>query len=500
MSGHEKRRLDAAVLSGMAWTAGAKWVTQALTWVSVLVAARLLSPADFGIMEMAGAVTIIANVLAEFGIGAAVLQMRDLDRRVLSQLHTVSLVFSTALFIVTAAAAPVVAGFFRNEALTLLVIVNSLGFFITAAQAVPVGLLQRDMDYRRLSIAEAIQAVLQAVVTIACAFAGWGYWTFVAAALTGKGTSAALTWYWQPVRYALPRRDDIAIPMRFGLELAATRVAWTAYSHMDSIVIGRVLGESALGAYRLAVNLASAPADKVGQLLMRVTGPLFARVQDDSALLRRYFFILSDGLILVTLPLLAGLVVVAEEAVHVVLGPKWAAAVGPLQWLSAFMVLRMLQMLVSQVLTSLRMTRFQMVMSFVTFVVMPPAFYLAAGFGTTAVAAALLVTSPVTILPYYVRLFRALGWRMWDYLRVLTPAVVSTVVMTGAVWGLQRWVLPESWAVPVRLGVEVVVGGAVYAGMLLGPFRGGVLEYARVLKQLYRDRGAVKPVEVVAAD
>src|SRR5205814_7165418 len=138
------------------------------------------------------------------------------------------------------------------------------------------------------------------------------------------------------------------------------RLACTAYSQADGIVVGRMLGDSALGTYRVAMSLASAPAEKVGMLIMRVTGPLFARVQEDLALVRRYFLFITDGLALVIFPLVFGLIVVAPELVRTMLGAKWADAIVPMQWLAIFMTLRTLNTLMSQVLTSLRFTTFLM--------------------------------------------------------------------------------------------------------------------------------------------
>src|ERR1700736_2891909 len=203
------RKLDAAFLGGLAWTAGAKWVTQLVSWVAVLVAARLLSPSDFGMVEMAGFVATLTNVLAEFGVGSTVLQMRELDRSVLAQLNTVSLIFSTLAFGLSVAITPLVATFFRTEQLKLLMIINSLGFFITAVQAVPLGLLQRDMDYRRLSLAEAVQAIVQSVITIGCAIAGAGYWSLLIGPFVGKASAAGLTAFWRPVSFGLPRWKEI---------------------------------------------------------------------------------------------------------------------------------------------------------------------------------------------------------------------------------------------------------------------------------------------------
>jgi O-antigen/teichoic acid export membrane protein len=395
-------------VGGLAWTAGAKWVTQLVTWLSVLIAARLLSPADFGMVEMAGFVGLLTNVLAEFGIGTAVLHIRAVAWRAFAQLNPISLVFSTIAFAASVATAPLIAAFFRSDQLQILIIVNSLGFFITAVQAVPQGLLQRDMDYRRLSLAEAVQGIVQAVVTVGAALAGLGYWSLLAGPMAGKGMAAALTAFWKPVPFALPRWKEIAGPMRFGLEVALTRVAWAAYSQADGVIVGRMLGQSSLGMYRLAISLAGAPADKIGMLIMRVAGPLFARVQEDHRLVRRYFLFLSDALALSVFPLVFGLALVAPEAVAVILCPKWAGAVVPIQWIAVFTTLRTLNALMNQVLTSLRFTTFLMWMSIFSFVAMPVSFFVAAHWGTNAVAATWIIMEPVTILTPAVKLFRSI--------------------------------------------------------------------------------------------
>lgn len=483
-------KLDAAFAGGLAWTAGAKWVTQVITWLSVLIAARLLLPSDFGMVEMAGFVGMLTNVLAEFGIGTAVLQIRELDRRVLAQLNTISLVFSSIAFGVLFAAAPLIAAFFRSDQLRLLIIINSIGFFLTAVQAVPQGLLQRDMDYRRLSLAEAVQSIVQAVVTVAAAFAGMGYWSLLAGPMAGKGTAAVLTAFWKPVPFALPRWKEIAGPMRFGLEVALSRVAWTAYSQADGVIVGRMLGQSSLGVYRLAISLASAPSDKIATLIMRVAGPLFARVQDDRSLVRRYFLFISDALALSVFPLVFGLAIVAPEAVTVILGPKWSGAIMPIQWLAASMALRTLSFLVNQVLTSLRFTTFLMWISIVTFVVMPLSFVVGAHWGTTAVAAAWVIMAPVTMLPPAVKLFRTIGCTVRAYLTILSAPVAGSAVMLCAVFALKTWALPAAWPTAWRLTIEAATGGVVYAGILLGFFRPVVMRYVHFLVRLRKDRDA----------
>src|ERR1700679_550468 len=142
-----QRRMDAKFAGGLAWTAGVKWATQLITWGCLAVVARLLTPGDYGIGEIAGIFVGITNIMAEFGIGTAVLHMPDLNRRTLGQLHTFSLLLCTGIFGIALLAAPGIAWFFRSDHVLYFAVAN-IAFLITGIQAVPYGLLQRDMDYR----------------------------------------------------------------------------------------------------------------------------------------------------------------------------------------------------------------------------------------------------------------------------------------------------------------------------------------------------------------
>jgi hypothetical protein len=173
------------------------------------------------------------------------------------------------------------------------------------------------------------------------------------------------------------------VAIRMGGQIATSRLAWSACTQSDGIVVGRTLGDSALGTYQMALTLASAPAEKISTLIMRAAGPLFAKIQNDPALVRRYFVIILEGIGLAAFPLMLGLAMMAPEAVQAVLGPKWIAAAAPLAWLALFVTLGTISALCDQVLASLRRTGFTMSMSLLNLVVMPAAFLIASRWGLT---------------------------------------------------------------------------------------------------------------------
>ena len=168
-------KLDKEFVGGIAWTAAAKWISQLVSWPSVIIATRFLSQSDFGTVDMAGFYYTLTNVLAEFGIGTAVLQLRELEDKVIAQMNTVSVLFGTLATGLSLLVAPLIADFFKAPILTLIIRIASGSFLIVGLQAVPMALMQRAMDYRRLSISgSAAQATVQALVTVGGAVTGMG--------------------------------------------------------------------------------------------------------------------------------------------------------------------------------------------------------------------------------------------------------------------------------------------------------------------------------------
>jgi PST family polysaccharide transporter len=489
----EQRKMDARFAGGLAWTAGVKWTTQIFTWMSVAAVARLLLPADVGLAGLAGVFLGITNVMAEFGIGTAVLHMPELDRRTLGQLHSFSLLLCTGVFGLSVLAAPGLAWFFRSNHVLFFAVAN-VAFLFTGIQAVPYGLLQRDMDYRRLAVLEAVAAMTTALVTVVAAWFGWGFWSILAGHNSGKIASTALLIHWKHVPFRWPRWSDIRKPVEMGRHVAISRFATAAYNNADGVVVGRTLGVSMLGTYQQAMNFASVPSEKISALIMRTVSPLFANVMDDLALVRRYYLITVELLSLAVMPLMVGLAIVAPQTILLVLGKKWVLATRPLQWLSLFMIMRVLGVLAEQVLVSQRLTRFTMRMSILSFTIMPLAFFLAARWkGSNGVAAAWVILSPVTILPLLMILLHRIHLSYRDYITALLPAVAGSAAMCVALFALDRR-LPESWPVVAQLAIQVGTGGAVYGGFILLFFRSRVWRYVNFLSNLRKTKDTPGPI------
>src|SRR5262249_49151265 len=194
------------------------------------------------------------------------------------------------------AVAPRIAAFCGEPAVRPVILVMGALFAVTSLQLVPSSLLIRDLAFRKLALIEAAESATQMVTTLVLAILGARYWSLVLGGVAAKLLSTAMLLRARPHRLAWPRDlGSIRRALWFRGEVLVSGVAWYTYTNADFAVTGKVLGTVPLGAYTVAWNIASMPADKITGILSRVTFPVFSAVQKDWAALGRYLVLLSEA-------------------------------------------------------------------------------------------------------------------------------------------------------------------------------------------------------------
>jgi O-antigen/teichoic acid export membrane protein len=452
----------------MAWTGMAKVASQFLAWVSTLLVARVLLPQDYGIATMASVLFWASQSLGEFGLGAALIRGRDLSSEDIAQINSVCLLFGLASTAIICAAAGPAAVFFATPELQDVILVSSLTLLISGFRTVPSSLLQRELQFRRLSLNDTLQAAAQAGSVLLLAYLGFGYWSLVLGNLVGglAGTVALVAS--RPHRFAIPRDVTVRRVTSFGREVTVSRFAWYGMFNADFVVAGRALGKGALGSYTFAWTLASLPVEKISLLVTRVSLPFFAAVRHNKAALRRYLLAMTEGLALVTFPAAIGIGLLAGEVVRLALGPRWAPAILPLRVLAIVAPMRSVATLLPQMATVLGRTRFSMYHALASALVMTGSFVIGSRWGTVGVAAAWAIAYPVVLVPLLLMILREIETPIRAYLSVLRPALSASVLMTAAVLA-SRAIMPEGLGDGIRTAVAVLVGAATY-GLALWTF------------------------------
>lgn len=459
-----------ALLRGVVWGGGSRWLAQLASWTATLFVARLLTPDDYGIVGMAAVLTGFLRVLGDLGLALAVVTLRELSARQIAQLHGLAILTGAAAFGVAALSGPVMAWFFQAPALTIVVPALAFALVVSGPRIVPAALLQRELRFERLSALEAVQALASCCVVLAAAWAGWGYWALVASTVVGSTVWTAITLASCAPAPAWPRRRDLGQALTFARRQLTGSLAWYAYSNTDFAVAGRVLGPAGLGLYTVAWTIARIVPERVLAIVLAVTPALFATMQHDLPALRRWLLRVTSGVAILGFPALVGLSLVSGDLLSVALGSRWTGAIVPLRLIALHGAFDVVTQVASRVLTAAGEVRFTMRIGILQLMVMPAAFVAGAyAAGPAGIAAAWVIVSPPIRLHLILRACRLLAIPASAYAAALMPAISGTLVMSASVAAAAAILRPAS--PPARLGTLVAIGIASYAITLFVVYR-----------------------------
>jgi len=475
------RELDRSLVQGMAWTGIMKWLGQVLTWASTIWVARLLTPADYGIVAMAAAFIGIVGMISEFGVGSAVLNFRDLGQEKVSQLNSISLMLGAGGFFVSCLAAVPLSWFFKTDELTLVTIVSGSVFILLGLKAVPYGMLQKEMRFRYLALVEGLQLLIQAVSAVGFALLGFSYWTLVLGNLVGAAFTTVCLVGARPQGVAIPRLSQLREVLAYSWSVVGSRLLWYIYTVSDAFIVGRQLGQAALGTYSFGFSLANVAVEKVAGMSYQVTTSLFGAVQHDHAALRRYLLILTEGFAVVSFPITIGLALVAEDLVWVVFGEKWLPMVAPMQILAISACYRSVASIPTQVLFATKDSRPSLLNSALCVAILPPAFLLGSYWGVVGIAAVWALVHPPLSYRLSAYVFRSIGLLHGEYWRSFIPASVASLGMILVVVSLKYW-MPSDLSRAVHLGMEICLGGIVYVAIAQFFYRAHLQKFISLIR------------------
>jgi O-antigen/teichoic acid export membrane protein len=444
---------------GVLWIGSFRWAAQVLSWLSTLVVIRLLSPSDYGIVGMALTWIGVASVVSELGLGAAVVALPRLSSREAAQLHVVAIAAGITMAGISLLAAPIIAAFFREPILNVVVPVLSALFVLESGRTVPVALLSRQLEYRTVALMEFGRAVGTTVAVLSFALMGYGYWSLVFGSLIGTGLASGWAlWIVRPA-YLWPSWSELSTPIQYSRHIVVNRLAWQIYINADYVIVGRLLGVQALGLYAVARNLSALPAEKLGNVVTAAAGPFFAAIRADRQKLRHYVCRVTEVLCITLHPVLIGFCLVADLAVPIALGAQWTEAVPALRILLVYATLHSATTLLHPVLLVTGHTRIAMHAALLTLFVLVPGFVIGAQQGGARGAALVwLMSFPIVIAWPLRTALRAIDVKMTAYLALWRPAAEAVAVMMVAV------ILARSGAQVVRCSLETELAVAVAVG------------------------------------
>lgn len=474
--------LRAQVFTAIRWTASARMLSQLVTWAITLVVIRLLTPADYGLLAMATMFLGFLMMVADVGIGPALVQKPGLSERELRQAFGIVLVFHLALAAALAVAAPLIASFFDDARLVPIVRVLSLRLVIGAFAVVPDAALQRELEFRKRSLLDLAATVAGSLVTLSLALAGGGVWALVFGSMTSQALkTVGINLLARCLKWPEFSLAEVRSLLFFGGQATLARVIWFFLVQADAFIAGKWLGKEALGFYSVAMHLASLPNQRISALINEVAFPAFSRLQHDVPRVAANTLLGVRVLSMVSFPILWGISSVAPEIVRVFLGLKWTESILPLQILGLVMPLRMITNFVSNPIQGLGRFGVGLANVVVAFLVMVTAFAVGVQWGLVGLCLAWLIGTPIVFLANMSRSTVVLGVPLNLLLASMARPAVTASVMYGVVVGCRTTVLAHVTDT-ARLAPLILAGALTYGLMTLLLNRQGLTEALALLR------------------
>lgn len=450
---------------GSAWTVGFRWSLRLLGLVSTVILARLLTPADYGIVAMAMLIVGTVETFSRTGQYNAIVRHPNPTREHYDSAWTVSLLLGLFLGVIIVAATPLTISYFKEPRAAAVVMVLALRTVLSGAQNIGVVNFQRDLQFHKRFWFTVYPSLISFVITIVAAFVLRNYWALVIGIMTQQVATIVLSYVMEPFRphFSFAKVREI---WSFSIWTWIRAIGVYLNDVVDRIAIGGFGGAAVMGRYDVAQDLAGSPTQELINPMVAVLFPVMATVQDDGAKRRQLYLQVLYWSALICTSTAIGVALVANDMVDLVLGAKWQDVKPLMPWLAlAFGVLGLSSGVYSaydvvgrpEVSARLQWTR----LAGLALCIFPVAFLL---HDPRAIAITRLLVTIAITPTLLLALTRLLDISMRDLLATLWRPSTAGAFMTAVVLGINA-ALP--FVGPGRLFIDVAAGAASYAGALM---------------------------------
>lgn len=465
---------------GIFWNYVSFGLGKGLVFLTVVILARLLTPAHFGLVALAMLAVNYLGVLKDFGLGAALIQRRQDVEEAAQTIFTLNLLLGLSLTLTTIALAPFVAVFFQEPLVTPVLRWLSLSFVLEALGSVHIVRLKRELDFRRKLIPDIGRSVLKGLVSIGLALAGFGVWSLVIGQLAGVATAALLAWLVLPWRPRLSINLGLAREMsKYGLSLMGLDLLAVLENNLDYLLVGRIFGNATLGIYTMAYRLPELLGQNTLWVIAAALFPAYASVQHQPGLLRQGFLVSLRFTAMLTIPITLGMALAAEPLVRVFFGEQWLAAIPVLRILALLMLVTSIGFNVGDVYKAVGQANILIKLSLLRLALMIPALWCGTYFGLVGVALGhLLAGLWYTGLSLWMatRILKV-GWS--EFLLQLRPSGLSGLALLLLAW--PTLYLTTETIPLIRLPAVMIAGAVGYLSVLWLLERETLLRAARTI-------------------
>ena len=458
----------------------------ALQIIAAIVLARLLTPADFGLVAIITVLTSFAPLLIDFGLGDATTQRSRITPGQVSSLFWLATGIGLAVAVALAACSPLIAAVYRQPVLKPIALCTSITFVLWGLSNQHLALLRRTMQFGRIAKIQLLGSLTGIVTAIVLAIGGFGYWALVARPIANAACVVIGAWIGCRWRPGLPAfSDEVKSMVRFGMHVVGFSVTYTVAKAVDRMALGLFYRPDQVGYYQNAITLYENSIFSVFQQIHTVGSAALSKLQSNPPALRQKYEAALSAMAFFVMPVAAILSVTAEDVTVILLGTKWRAAGVLLRIIALRGILQVVEMSQGWLHLSIGRADRWRNWGIVSLAVQIVAVLAGLPFGATGVAAAGVIATFLIAIPSISYAGRPIGIGSALVIRAVGPQLVGAILAAAGGWWLRMSVLADH----SKLACILLCTGfcaCIYLIVVVGVFR--LTEPIKIARSAVQDR------------
>lgn len=428
---HEE--LKAKSIKGGISTTGSQFFSFGLNLISTFILARLLLPADFGLVGMVTAFTGFANIIKEMGLSMAVIQKENITHGQVSNLFWINVLICFFIGLLFSLLSPLIVALYHHDTRIYPIIFSySIGIFISGFSIQHNALMTRKMLFTDLAKVNIFSTFLSVCCGIAAGLLGLGYWAIVILNFSLILFSTCFLWILCDWRPSLPSKNQkIKDFLKFGAGLSGSNMISYFSRNSDDIIIGRMLGPTSVGFYSKAYQLLMLPINQLRSPLTAVAIPALSALRNNavkfSNYYKKYIFILAYF----SMPLVVCLGIFSKEIILLVLGSQWVESSYIFQILAFAAFILPVANSRGMILISTGRTKKLFTLVLIITAATVGGFFIGIYWGITGIALSLVITTYLLLIPTLFFTFKGTPLRVSDFFNEISLPIVHTLLMSG---------------------------------------------------------------------
>ena len=447
----------------MVWTALQRYSTIFIQFVSGIILARLLTPYDYGCIGMLTIFMMLAQTFIDGGFGSALIQKKHPTQTDYSSIFWWNIAMAVVMYAILFVSAPAIARFYDIPLLSSVLRVQGVVLFIYAFNIIQQNQLRKKLNFKLLSIVTITTSLISLSVTIWMAYSGFGVWSLVAQNILTAAIPAIVFWVtvkWRPT-FVFSAKSFKEL-FGFGFYMFLSNIINEFSQQVQGLLIGKVYNPAILGYYSKAKTTERLASTSISQVIMQVTYPLYAEVQDNKAMLGNMIKRITTTLAYISFPMMFILILCAEPLFVILYSDRWVQSVPYFQILCIAGLALCIQSVNTQSIAAIGKSR---VMFNWTLIKRGVGLSCSVGglflFGMPGLLCGAIIN---TWFAYFINIglvSKYIGYKWWLQLKHLAPIMCASVIALASGYGASRL-----FALPLYAdgAVRCLVYLAVYIG------------------------------------